>query len=40
MKFCWFEFAWPMESAIIRRYDLVQIGMALLNEVYHCGGGL
>ena len=27
-------------SYTIRRHDLVQAGMALLEEVYHCGSGL
>ena len=26
-------------SGTIRRYDFVRVGMALLEEVCHCGGG-
>ena len=34
----WFEYAWPMGSGIIRRCGLVEIGVALLEEVcYHVG---
>jgi hypothetical protein len=28
------------EVALFKRYDLVGIGVALLEEVCHCGGGL
>jgi hypothetical protein len=36
----WFKYAWPIESDTIRRCGLVGIGVALLKEVSHCGGGL
>lgn len=32
--------AWPIESDNIRRYGLVGVGVALLEEMYHCGCGL
>jgi len=28
----WFEYAWPMENGTIRMYDLVGIGVVLLEE--------
>jgi hypothetical protein len=36
----WFEYAWPMGSGTLKRYGLVRIGMALLEEVCHCVDGL
>jgi hypothetical protein len=30
----------PMGSGTIRRYDLVGVGVVLLEEVSHCVGGL
>ena len=30
----------PQGSGPIRRYGLVRVGMVLLEEVCHCGGGL
>ena len=34
------EYAWPMRGGTIRRCGLVGVGMALLEEIGHCGGGL
>ena len=31
---------WPIGSGTIRRCSLVGVGMTLLEEVCHCGGGL
>jgi hypothetical protein len=31
---------WPIGSGTGRRYGLVEVGVALLEEVCHCGGGL
>ena len=31
---------WPIGGGTIRRYGLVGVGVALLEEVCHCGGGL
>jgi hypothetical protein len=31
----WFEYAWPMGCATIRRCAHVEIGVALLEEVHH-----
>lgn len=31
---------WPIGSDTIRRCVLVRIGVSLLEEIYHCGGGL
>ena len=36
----WFEYAWPIGSGIARRCDLFGVGVAMLDEVCHCGGGL
>ena len=36
----WFEDAWPMESGAVRRCGLVGIGVALLEVLCHCVGGL
>jgi len=36
----WFEYAWPMGSRPIRRCGLVVVGVALLEEVSHYGGGV
>jgi hypothetical protein len=36
----WFEYAWPIGSSTIRRCGHVGIGVALMEEVCHCGGGL
>lgn len=33
-----FAYAWPREGTI-RRYGFVGVGVAFLEEVYHCGGG-
>ena len=30
----------PMENDTIRRYVLVRIGVALLEEIYYCGNGV
>jgi hypothetical protein len=35
-----FEYACPMESGTVRKYDLAGIGLALLEEVCHHVGGL
>ena len=32
--------AWPIGNDTIRRYDLVGVGVPLLEEVCHCRGGL
>jgi hypothetical protein len=32
--------AWPLRSSTVRRHGLVDVGMALLKELYHCVGGL
>jgi hypothetical protein len=34
-----FEYGWP-GSGTIRKWGLGRVGMALLEEVCHCGGGL
>lgn len=34
-----FEYAWSIRSSIIRRFGIVTVGMALLEEMCHCGGG-
>jgi hypothetical protein len=31
---------WPIGCGIIRRHGLVRVGVTLLEEVCHCGGGL
>ena len=36
----WFEYACPMGSGTVRRYGLVGVGVALLEEVHHYWGGL
>jgi hypothetical protein len=36
----WFEYAWTMESGTIRKCSLVGVGVALLEEMHHCGGGV
>ena len=36
----WFRYAWPMGSGTVRRYGLVGGGLALLEEVHQCEGGL
>jgi hypothetical protein len=33
----WFKYAWPMRNGTIRRCGLVSLGVALLEEVHHCG---
>jgi hypothetical protein len=35
-----FECAWPMGSGTIRRHGLIKMGVAFLEEVCHCVGGL
>ena len=35
-----FDCAWPMGSETIRRCGLVGVGVAFLEEVCHCVGGL
>jgi hypothetical protein len=40
MGLWWFEYTWPYGSGTTRRYDLVGVGVALLEEVCHCGDGL
>jgi hypothetical protein len=32
--------AWPTASDTMRRCDLVEVGVVLLEEVCHCGSGL
>jgi hypothetical protein len=32
--------AWPTGSGAIRKYGFVRVGVTLLEEVCHCGGGL
>lgn len=43
-RFCmllwWFEYTWPKGSGTIRMCGLVVVGVALLEEVHHCWGGL
>jgi hypothetical protein len=36
----WFECAWPTGSGTIRSYGFVGVGVALLEEVCYCVGGL
>jgi hypothetical protein len=36
----WFEYAQPLRSDTISRYVIVEIGVALLEEVCLCGGVL
>ena len=36
----WFEYAWPMESGNVRKCGFVGVGVPLLEEVHHCGGGI
>ena len=38
--FFWFEYSWSMEICTSRRYDLVGVGVPVLEEMHHCGGGL
>lgn len=35
----WFEYAWPRGSGTVRKCGLVGVGVPLLEEVRHCGGG-
>lgn len=32
--------AWPIGSSTIRRYCVVGVGVTLLEEMCHCGGGV